>query len=145
MQRQFVAARHWTRAVFGLEAGDLSSQRKRGKMRSLLLASACTILTATSAAANQFSVRCEGGSPPRPYFATFDTERKITVLESSSIDPNTSLGSNPFAGELTQFKEQIELVLHTSRGTVNLIFDPRRNTMFWPSFNDTFRPASQHS
>jgi hypothetical protein len=109
------------------------------------------VLTSHAVAASEFSVRCEGGTPPRPYFATFDTDTKKVVFESAPSDVTTYVGSNVFAGEISgpdQPDGKIEFTLDLSRhsrGKLSLILDTKSKTMFWPGLDDGFRPKLTHS
>ncbi|WP_155253754.1 hypothetical protein [Bradyrhizobium japonicum] len=50
------------------------------------------LTSARVTAAELFSVRCEGGAPVRPYFATFDLDAKAVVFETPPIDVETNFG-----------------------------------------------------
>jgi hypothetical protein len=109
------------------------------------------LLIAHTAAASEFSVRCEGATPPKPYFATFDTDAKTVVFETEPSDVKTFEGSNVVAGEIDRQDDhngKIDFTLdlsRLSRGKLSLIFDVKTKTMFWPGFDDGFRPALTHS
>lgn len=99
-----------------------------------------------AAAAETFSVRCEGGIPIRPYFATFDIDAKAVVLESSPISVETNFGINAYSGEVISAEdEKIKLIVPVPSGRIDLIFDRARKTMTWPGMdNDIFRPTLNH-
>jgi hypothetical protein len=109
------------------------------------------VLTVHSATASEFSVRCEGQTPPRPYFATFDTDAKRVVFESAPSDVKTFDGSNVIVGEIDGQDDpdgRIEFTLdlsRLSRGKLSFIFDRKNKTMFWPGLDDGFRPTLTHS
>jgi hypothetical protein len=104
-----------------------------------------------AAAASEFSVQCQGGTPPRPYFATFDTDAKKVVFETAPSDPKTFDGSNVLAGEIDGQDDsnvKIDFTLDLSRfsrGKLSLILDLKSKTMFWPGLDDGFRPTLTHS
>src|SRR6186713_434028 len=72
------------------------------------------LLTCDGAPASElFSVRCEGGVPARPYFATFDVEAKAVVFETPPINVETNFGINALSGEIISTSDgKIEFVLH---------------------------------
>jgi hypothetical protein len=110
-----------------------------------------TAMIFRAATASEFSVRCEGGTPSRPYFATFDTDTKKIVFESAPSDVRTYDGSNVFAGEIDGQDDpsgKIEFTLdlsRLSRGKLSLILDVKSKSMFWPGLDDSFRPTLRHS
>ncbi|WP_027573117.1 hypothetical protein [Bradyrhizobium sp. WSM1743] len=99
-----------------------------------------------AAAAEPFSVRCEGGVPVRPYFATFDVDAKAVVFETPPINVETNFGINALSGEIISTNDgKIEFVLHVRPGRLDLIFDRNQKTMSWPGLEDpTFRPTLTH-
>ncbi|MET4290260.1 hypothetical protein ABIB06_001032 [Bradyrhizobium sp. LB8.2] len=104
-------------------------------------------LTPDRAAATElFSVRCEGGAPVRPYFATFDIDAKAVVIETPPINVETNFGINALSGEIIPTNDgKIEFVLRVRPGRLDLIFDRNQKTMTWPGLDDpTFRPALAH-
>lgn len=105
------------------------------------------LLTCDGAPASElFSVRCEGGVPARPYFATFDVEAKAVVFETPPINVETNFGINALSGEIISTNDgKIEFVLHVRPGRLDLIFDRNQKTMSWPGLEDpTFRPTLTH-
>ncbi|MCP3369806.1 hypothetical protein [Bradyrhizobium cajani] len=96
-----------------------------------------------AAAAELFSVRCEGGVPARPYFATFDVDAKAVVFETPPINVETNFGINAFSGQIVSSNDgKIEFVVHVLPGRLYLILDRNRRTMTWPGLDDpTFRPT----
>lgn len=99
-----------------------------------------------AAAAEPFSVRCEGGVPARPYFATFDVDAKAVVFETPPIDLETNFGITTRSGEINSKNDgKIEFMLRVRAGRIDLIFDRNKKTMTWPGFDDpTFRPTLTH-
>ena len=93
-----------------------------------------------------FSVRCEGGVPVRPYFATFDVDAKTVVLETPAASVETNFGINTYSGEIYSSEGgKIELLLSVVPGKLGLIFDRNQKTMTWPGIGDaTFRPTLTH-
>ncbi|MGC0389429.1 MULTISPECIES: hypothetical protein [Bradyrhizobium] len=116
--------------------------------RLLGLALICFLMPTSdrAAASDLFSVRCEGGAPVRPYFATFDIDAKAVVFETPPIDVETNFGINVHSGEIISTNDgKIEFILHVRPGRIDLIFDRNRKTMTWPGFDDpTFRPTLTH-
>ena len=104
------------------------------------------LTSARVTAAELFSVRCEGGIPARPYFATFDVDAKAVVFETPPIDVETNFGINVHSGEIISINNgKIELMLRVHPGLINLIFDRNKKTMTWPGLEDpTFRPTLTH-
>lgn len=103
------------------------------------------VLTPDRAAATElFSVRCEGGVPVRPYFATFDIDAKAVVFETPPINVETNFGINAFSGEIVSSSDgKIEFLVRVLPGRLDLIFDRNQRTMTWPGLDDpTFRPTS---
>ncbi|MBH5368326.1 hypothetical protein [Bradyrhizobium glycinis] len=98
-----------------------------------------------AAAAELFSVRCEGGAPVRPYFATFDVDAKAVVFETPPIDVETNFGITTRSGEIISTNDgKIEFMLRVRPGRIDLIFD-RNKMMTWPGLDDpTFRPILTH-
>ncbi|ALK08427.1 hypothetical protein [Blastochloris viridis] len=102
-----------------------------------------------AAAADVFSVRCEGGAPSVPYFATFDIDAKAVVFETPPLSIESYSGIGVHAGEITSMGDgadgKIEFMLRAFRGRIDLIFDRIQNTMFWPGFDSAqFRPQLIH-
>ncbi|MEY9591314.1 hypothetical protein ABIA06_003605 [Bradyrhizobium yuanmingense] len=99
-----------------------------------------------AAAAEPFSVRCEGGVPVRPYFATFDVDAKAVVFETPPIDVETNFGITTRSGEIiSKHDGKIEFMLRVRPGRIDLIFDRNKKTMTWPGLDDpTFRPTLTH-
>ncbi|RTE91116.1 MULTISPECIES: hypothetical protein [Bradyrhizobium] len=97
-------------------------------------------------AAELFSVRCEGGAPVRPYFATFDVDAKAVVFETPPIDVETNFGINVHSGEIISTSDgKIEFMLPVRPGRIDLILDRNKKTMTWPGLDDpTFRPTLTH-
>lgn len=97
-------------------------------------------------AAESFSVRCEGGIPIRPYFATFDIDAKAVVLESAPDNIETNFGINAYSGEITSTEDgKIKLIVPVLSGRVDLIFDHAQKTMTWPGLDDNIiRPTLKH-
>ena len=125
---------------------SIITQNRRPPMKALLVLFAA--LTSHAVAGSEFSVQCEGGRSSKPYFATFDTDTKKVVFESSPSDVTTYQGSNVFAGETNSPDEpdgKIEFTLRLSRGKLSFILDTKSKTMFWPGLDDGFRPALMHS
>jgi hypothetical protein len=93
-----------------------------------------------------FSVRCEGGVPARPYFATFDVDAKIVVLETPPANIETNFGVNTYSGEIVSSEGgKVEVLLSLLPGRMSLIFDRNQRTMTWPGIGDaTFRPTMIH-
>jgi hypothetical protein len=106
------------------------------------------VLITHGVAATEFSVRCEGGKPLRPYFATFDTDARRVVFESAPSDVVNYVGSNVFAGDINgvgfQRDERIGFSLWVPSGTLSLVLDLRTGTMIWPGLDDLFRPTLKH-
>ncbi|TWI05492.1 hypothetical protein IQ17_02992 [Bradyrhizobium daqingense] len=105
-----------------------------------------TLAAGHAAAAELFSVRCEGGAPARPYFATIDVDAKTVVLETPPINIETNFGINAHSGEIVSANDgKIEFMLRVYPGKIDLIFDRIKKTMTWPGFDDpTFRPTLTH-
>ena len=99
-----------------------------------------------AAAAESFSVRCEGGIPIRPYFATFDIDAKAVVFETSPSSVETNFGINAYSGEIISTEdEKIKFILPVPSGRIDLTFDRARKTMTWPGLDDDlFRPTLNH-
>ncbi|AWM09547.1 hypothetical protein [Bradyrhizobium symbiodeficiens] len=99
-----------------------------------------------AAAAEPFSVRCEGGVPVRPYFATFDVDTKTVVFETPPINVETNFGINAYSGEINSTSNgKFEFVVRIGPGRVDLIFDRNQKTMTWQGLEDpTFRPTLVH-
>lgn len=99
-----------------------------------------------AAAADLFSVRCEGGVPLRPYFATFDIDAKEVVFETPPFSSATSFGINAYSGDVISAKDgKIEFIVPVVPGRLDLIFDRGQKTMTWPGIDDaTFRPTLIH-
>ncbi len=142
--RKFERDRRCRSAVLGVS-------RKNGACdmnRLLGLALICFLMPTSdrAAASDLFSVRCEGGAPVRPYFATFDIDAKAVVFETPPIDVETNFGINVHSGEIISTNDgKIEFILHVRPGRIDLIFDRNRKTMTWPGFDDpTFRPTLTH-
>ena len=125
---------------------SIITQNRRPPMKALLVLFAA--LTSHAVAASEFSVQCEGGRSSKPYFATFDTDTKKVVFESSPSDMTTYQGIDVFAGEIDGLNEpngKIEFTLSLSRGKLSFILDTKSKTMFWPGLDDGFRPKLAHS
>jgi hypothetical protein len=104
-------------------------------------------LTLDRAAATElFSVRCEGGVPVRPYFATFDINAKAVVLETPPISVETNFGIKTYSGEIVSTEDgKVEFIVPLRPGRLDLIFDRNQKTMIWPGMDDpTFRPTLIH-
>jgi hypothetical protein len=99
-----------------------------------------------AAAADLFSVSCEGGAPPRPYFATFDIDAKTVVFETPPVSGTTSFGVNTKSGEIISATDgRIEFTVPVLPGRLDLILDRGQKTMVWPGLDDvTFRPTLIH-
>lgn len=99
-----------------------------------------------AAAAELFSVRCEGGVPTRPYFATFDVDAKAVVFETPPINAETNFGINAYSGEINSTKDgKFEFVVRVGPGRLYLVFDRNQKTMTWQGLEDpTFRPTLVH-
>jgi len=99
-----------------------------------------------AAAAELFSVRCEGGVPVRPYFATFDIDAKAVVFETPPASVETDFGINAYSGEVVSTEdEKIEFILSVRPGRLDLTYDRNQRTMTWPGIGDaTFRPTLIH-
>ncbi|QDF40145.1 hypothetical protein FJN17_22675 [Bradyrhizobium symbiodeficiens] len=99
-----------------------------------------------AAAAEPFSVRCEGGVPVRPYFATFDVDTKTVVFETPPINVETNFGINAHSGEIISTNDgKIEFMLRVRPGRIDLTFHRNQKTMIWPGLEDpTFRPTLTH-
>ena len=93
-----------------------------------------------------FSVRCEGGVPVRPYFATFYVDAKTVVLETPPASVETNFGINAHSGEIISSEGgKVEVLLSVLPGKLGLIFDRNQRTMTWPGIGDaTFRPTLIH-
>jgi hypothetical protein len=96
-----------------------------------------------------FSVRCEGGVPVRPYFATFDIDAKAVVFETPPANVETYSGINVRAGDITSTGDgsngKIGFMLRVLPGRLDLIFDRAQRTMTWPGIDDgNFRPTLIH-
>src|SRR4051812_7690773 len=105
------------------------------------------VLTLNSAAAAElFSMQCEGGIPIRPYFATFDIDAKAVVLETAPSSIETNFGINAYSAEIISTEdEKITIIVPVPSGRVDLIFDRTRKTMTWPGIrDDIFRPTLIH-
>ena len=103
-----------------------------------------------ASASELFSVRCEGGKPAMPYFATFDTDAKTVVLKSPPANLSTYEGVDVFAGEISSSGDRpngrIEYTIRVFDGKLSLTFDVSRRKMIWPGLGDlTFRPTLSHS
>jgi hypothetical protein len=116
--------------------------------RLLGLALICFLMLTSDrvAASDLFSVRCEGGAPVRPYFATFDIDAKAVVFETPPIDVETNFGINVHSGEIISTNDgKIEFMLRVRPGRLDLIFDRNQKMLTWPGFDDpTFRPTLTH-
>jgi len=132
-----------------------AASRNKPSLMKIFLTALLAVLTLDSAAASEFSVRCEGGTPAGPYFATFDTSAETVVFESSSPNAATTDG-NLFAGEISdsgdRFEKPIEFILHSSqhsfhssRYTFTFRFNAERKEMIWPGLEDPFRQTLTHS
>jgi len=99
-----------------------------------------------AAAAELFSVRCEGGVPVRPYFATFGVDAKTVVLETPPASVETNFGINTYSGEIISSEGgKVEVLVSVLPGRLGLIFDRNQKTMTWPGVGDaTFRPTLIH-
>ncbi|MEH2528374.1 MULTISPECIES: hypothetical protein [unclassified Bradyrhizobium] len=99
-----------------------------------------------TAATELFSVRCEGGVPVRPYFATFDIDAKAVVFETPPMNVETNFGINAYSGEIISTEDgKIEFIVPVLPGRLDLIFDRDQKTMTWPGIDDaTFRPTLIH-
>ncbi|WP_142250879.1 hypothetical protein [Bradyrhizobium sp. UNPF46] len=105
------------------------------------------LLTSDGAAATElFSVRCEGGAPVRPYFATFDIDAKAVVFETPPMNVEAYSGINLRAGEIISTENgKVGFVISVLPGRLDLIFDRNQKTMTWPGLDDpTFRPTLIH-
>ncbi|PDT90001.1 hypothetical protein CO669_11020 [Bradyrhizobium sp. Y36] len=119
-------------------------KRLAGFPRALILL--LMLVPGRAAAAEPFSVRCEGGVPVRPYFATFDVDAKAVVFETPPINVETDFGINAHSGEIISTNDgKIEFVLRVRPGRLDLVFDRNEKTMSWPGLEDpTFRPTLTH-
>ncbi|KYG97399.1 hypothetical protein [Bradyrhizobium sp. DOA1] len=117
-----------------------------GRFGGLALIAFLTLTPDYAAAAELSSVRCEGGVPGRPYFATFDVDAKTIVFETPPINIDTNFGINAHSGEIISATDgKIEFMLRVYPGKIDLIFDRIKKTMTWPGFDDpTFRPTLTH-
>ncbi|AMA60375.1 hypothetical protein [Bradyrhizobium sp. CCGE-LA001] len=117
-----------------------------GRFGGLALIAFLTLTPDYAAAAELFSVRCEGGVPARPYFATFDVDAKTIVFETPPINIETNFGINAHSEEIISATDgKIEFMLRVRPGRIDLIFDRNKKTMTWPGFDDpTFRPTLTH-
>lgn len=99
-----------------------------------------------AAAAESFSVRCEGGIPVRPYFATFDMDAKAVVLETAPDSIETNFGINAYSGEIISTEDgKIKFIVPVASGRIDLIFDRAQKTMTWLGLdNDIIRPTLKH-
>jgi len=104
------------------------------------------VLPDRAAAAELFSVRCEGGDPVRPYFATFDIDAKAIVFETPPTNVEAYSGINLRAGEIISTENgRIEFIVPVLPGRLDLIFDRNQKTMTWPGMDaPTFRPTLIH-
>lgn len=129
-----------------LSCAPRASSVKRLAGLSLALIMLPTLTPDCAAAAETFSVRCEGGVPVRPYFATFDVDAKAVVFETPPTNVETNFGINAHSGEIISTNDgEIEFVLHVRPGRFDLIFNRDRKTMSWPGLEDpTFRPTLTH-
>jgi hypothetical protein len=118
---------------------------KRHICPSAILIFLVTVLNSAHAT-ELFSVRCEGGVPVRPYFATFDVDAKTVVLETPPASVETNFGINTYSGEIVSSEGgKVEVLLFALPGRLGLIFDRNQKTMTWPGIGDaTFRPALIH-
>ncbi|WP_454643493.1 hypothetical protein [Bradyrhizobium liaoningense] len=100
--------------------------------RLLGLALICFLMLTSdrAAASDLFSVRCEGGAPVRPYFATFDIDTKAVVFETPPIDVETNFGINVYSGKIISTNDgKIEFMLRVRQGRIDPIFDRNQKTM----------------
>lgn len=129
-----------------------SRSRLLREIRPLIILGAIFLLPTSdhaAAAAGSFSVRCEGGTPVRPYFATFDIDARAVVFETPAERVDTYSNMNVRPGEITSTGHgddgKIEFVVRGFDGKIELIFDPRQKTMTWPGVGDpSFRPTLIH-
>ena len=88
-----------------------------GRFGGLALIAFLTLTPDYAAAAELFSVRCEGGVPASPYFATFDVDAKTIVFETPPINIETNFGINAHSGEIISATDgKIEFMLRVYPG-----------------------------
>ena len=103
------------------------------------------LISASAAAAEPFSIRCEGGlagkdQPPYVYFATFDPGRKLVVFESASP-------TNLYSGEIVSDRDgRFEVALRVDQSRLYFFWDAGPRRVLWPGIHeDPFRPTLSHN
>ncbi|MCP4621550.1 MAG: hypothetical protein GY844_34540 [Bradyrhizobium sp.] len=103
------------------------------------------LMSASAAAAESFSIRCEGSRPaqdrtPYVYFATFDPDRKLVVFESASP-------VNLYSGEIVSDRDgRLEVALKVDQGRLYFFWDAGPKRVLWPGIHeDPFRPTLSHN
>jgi hypothetical protein len=108
------------------------------------LALLIVLTSASAAAAEPFSIRCEGSrpaqdQPPYVYHATFDPDRKLVVFESASP-------INLYSGEIVSARDdRFEVALKVDQSRLYFFWDAGPKRVLWPGIHgDPFRPTLTH-
>lgn len=97
------------------------------------------LISASAAAAEPFSIRCEVGRPAQVYHATFDPDLKLVVFESASP-------INLYHGEIVSARDdRFEVALKVDQSRLYFFWDAGPKRVLWPGIHeDPFRPTLSH-